>query len=75
LRKIVQPVVVGTVVGLTAVWWVSTAFQSKVAEISTGGTHAYSVAAALMIGTAVAAGWLPARRAARVDPAIVLREP
>jgi putative ABC transport system permease protein len=35
---------------------------------------AFGGVAALLICTGVAAAWLPARRAARVDPAIVLRQ-
>ncbi|HEY8548315.1 MAG TPA: hypothetical protein VIL35_00050 [Vicinamibacterales bacterium] len=34
----------------------------------------FATAAVALAATAVFAGWLPARRAARVDPARVLRE-
>jgi putative ABC transport system permease protein len=31
-------------------------------------------AAAMLVGIATVAGWIPARRASRIDPARVLRE-
>jgi ABC-type antimicrobial peptide transport system permease subunit len=41
--------------------------------VSTLDPTSYGAAAALLLATTFAAGWLPAWRAGRLDPAIVLR--
>src|SRR5690606_3070010 len=73
LRGVVQPVIVGTVLGLAAAWWLAQFLQAFVFEVDARDPWTATLVAAMLVLTAVLAGWLPARRAARTDPAIVLR--
>jgi ABC-type lipoprotein release transport system permease subunit len=43
-------------------------------EIEPGDPQTFAAAAAVLLVTALVAAWIPARRAARVDPAFVLRQ-
>jgi len=63
-------VVAGSVVSLWAVSFVG----SLLFEIDARDPATFAGAAALLVGVAAAAGWIPARRASRIDPAQVLRE-
>jgi putative ABC transport system permease protein len=66
-------VVVGLATGLVGAWVVSGVLASQLYGISAQDPITY-VAVALLLGmVALAATWLPARRATRVDPMISLR--
>jgi putative ABC transport system permease protein len=66
-------VVVGLAAGLVGAWVVSRVLASQLYGISAQDPVTY-VAVALLLGmVALAATWLPARRATRVDPMISLR--
>jgi len=76
-RLVIAPVVrfvglgaaVGVVCALTAAGWI----RSQLFGVTPTDPWTYVVAAALILATAVAAAWAPARAAARVDPAVTLR--
>jgi ABC-type antimicrobial peptide transport system permease subunit len=67
------PVLVGVAGGLGAAYYASRVVQSFLFETTPHDPVTFAVVAALMAVTALAAAWLPARRAARVDPVAVLR--
>lgn len=75
IRESAKPVLFGTAIGLVFAWWASAVFQSLLYRIDSQGPELYVVVAVTLLVTAVAAAWLPARRAARTDPAVVLRSP
>jgi predicted permease len=67
------PVLVGVAGGLGAAFYASRVVQSCLFETTPHDPVTFAVVAALMAITALVAAWLPARRAARVDPVAVLR--
>jgi ABC-type antimicrobial peptide transport system permease subunit len=73
VRESLQPVVVGFVCGLGLAWFVTSIFGSVLYGIGTHDPTALIGAAAVMLGTAALAAWLPARKATGVDPASSLK--
>lgn len=73
LREAVWPVVFGSAAGLTGAWWTARFLQAFLYKVEARDPWAYAFVALVLLGTAVLAAWLPARRASRVDPAVVLR--
>ena len=73
LRGAQVPLAIGIAVGVPVAWVASRAIESMLFGLK--GTDTAAIGAALVILVAVAhfAAWLPARRAARVDPLIALR--
>ena len=66
-------VVAGAVLGLTVAAILSQAIVSQLYGVEPTDPATYAVVAALMVITAIAATWWPARRASRVDPSVTLR--
>jgi putative ABC transport system permease protein len=66
-------VVGGLVMGLAAAAIASRWIGAHVPGADTGAMWPFAVAAPVMLVVALAACWLPARRASRIDPAAVLR--
>jgi ABC-type antimicrobial peptide transport system permease subunit len=64
---------VGVVVGLAGAWGVSRVLASLLYGVSPTDPLTYAGTAALLGGVALLASWLPARRAASVDPTEALR--
>jgi hypothetical protein len=73
LRQAVWPVASGVVVGLLAAWLTIGVLAGLVFAVTPRDPLAFAGAALLMIASAMAASWLPARRAAHVDPILALR--
>ena len=67
-------VAVGTVLGGTAALWASRLVASSLYGAGAADPLAYVGAAALLVGVAAVANAVPARRAARVDPMVALRQ-
>jgi putative ABC transport system permease protein len=63
----------GIAVGLAASLYLTRFLQSLLFGIKTTDALAFAGAAAVLLGVALLAGYLPARRASRIDPAAVLR--
>jgi putative ABC transport system permease protein len=63
----------GTGVGVVAGWAALRILQSQFDGVSVGDARAAVVAVAVVGAAMLTASWLPARRAARLDPADVLR--
>jgi putative ABC transport system permease protein len=63
----------GCVIGLAGAWWVARLLQSIVPALPPSEPLMAAGIALLLLATALLASWLPARRAARVDPMVALR--
>jgi predicted permease len=68
-----RPVVGGVGAGLIFSFWSAQFFQAFLHRVDGRDPWTYALVAVTLIATAVAAAWLPARRAASTDPATVLR--
>ncbi len=73
LRASVRAAAVGIVGGTVAAWTGSRLLEAFLYETSQSDPLAYGLGAALLMAVVVAAAWLPARRATRVDPVEALR--
>ncbi len=73
IKSVVRPVAIGIVAGMGMAWWLATFLQAFVFEVDARDPWTSGIVAALLLGSALVAAWLPARRAARTDPAAVLR--
>jgi predicted permease len=69
LRVVIVGVAIGLVVAFSAGRWLA----PLLFEVSPKDPLIYGSVAALLLGVAVAASWLPALRASRVDPSTALR--
>jgi putative ABC transport system permease protein len=72
-RQGLQFVMAGLAVGLLAAWALTRTMASLLIGISATDPLTYATAAILLSAVAVAACWIPARRALRVDPMVALR--
>jgi hypothetical protein len=69
----IAPVAAGVGVGLLAAWWASSLLQAFLVDVRAHNPAWLALAAVTLMLTGMGAAWLPARRAARTDPAVVLR--
>jgi predicted permease len=67
------PVLIGLVCGVGLALGLSRAIASQLVNIKTTDPLTYLLVGSGLLGVAVVACWIPARRAARVDPMIALR--
>ncbi len=74
LRRVALLVGTGVVVGGVASLWAARFAGSLLYGLQPRDPWTLGAAAAVLAGVGALAGWLPARRASRVDPARVLRE-
>jgi putative ABC transport system permease protein len=72
-RRCLVSVSAGTVVGLLVFWMLRRTLTAMLYDTSTGDLRILAIAVAVLGVGAVLAAWIPARRAARVDPAVTLR--
>jgi ABC-type antimicrobial peptide transport system permease subunit len=73
LGETLRPVLLGSIVGLVAAYWAASFVQAFWYQVDARDLWTFALAAFVLVATALVAAWLPARRAARTDPAIVLR--
>jgi predicted permease len=73
VRAIVVPVVLGLVAGVAIAFGAAPLMQTFLFEVDARGIENYAAVAIVLVVVAGVAAWLPARRAARTDPATVLR--
>jgi ABC-type antimicrobial peptide transport system permease subunit len=66
-------ILVGLVTGLGAAWAATRILASQLYEISSTDPPTFALIALLVTGATLLACYLPARRAAKVDPMIALR--
>lgn len=64
---------VGVPIGLAAAYSLSTFLKGQLYEVSTLDPSAFIAATAVISAITMLAAWIPARRAARVDPMVALR--
>jgi predicted permease len=74
LGRAVVHVVLGVAAGAGLSLWASRFVESLLYGLEPGDPITIAAAAALLVAVALLAAYLPARRAARIDPAKVLRE-
>jgi predicted permease len=70
----VRPMALGIAAGCLMTWWAATFLQAFLFEVDARDPWTYLLVGAVLLATAMLATWIPARRAARTDPAAVLRE-
>ena len=72
-REALRVAVAGTAVGLIAALWVSGLLEALLFEVTTFDPVVALASAALLIAATLAASYLPARRAGRVNPIAALK--
>jgi ABC-type antimicrobial peptide transport system permease subunit len=73
LREALLMVIVGLAVGLPMIWAVTRLASTLLFGLTPTDPVSLLLAALLMTAVAMTAGYLPARRATRVDPMVALR--
>jgi putative ABC transport system permease protein len=73
IRQGIQLGLAGIVLGLAGGWALTRYLATLLFETTPRDAVTFASASVILLGIAVLASWLPARRAARVDPAIALR--
>jgi ABC-type antimicrobial peptide transport system permease subunit len=73
IREALQPVVAGTIVGAGVALWAASALEKFLYGVDARDPATLAFVVAVLLGSALAAAWIPASRASRVDPATVLR--
>jgi predicted permease len=74
LKQGLTVAVAGVILGLAAAFGLTRVMESILYEVSTTDPLTFVVAPVLLLGVSALATWLPARRAARVDPVRSLKE-
>jgi ABC-type antimicrobial peptide transport system permease subunit len=73
LRQVGKMTIVGGVIGLTAAWWLARLAQSLLYRMEGADPAVLASAAGALALVALAAGFIPALRASRVEPMRALR--
>jgi putative ABC transport system permease protein len=74
LRRGVALAGIGVVIGLGGAWAATRAMTTLLYGVTPTDPVTYAAVPAILIAVALVACWIPARRAARLDPAMVLRQ-
>jgi putative ABC transport system permease protein len=64
---------IGVVIGAAVAYWASKWVASLLFSVSPRDPAVFALVATTLIGVAIVASWIPARRASRVDPNVALR--
>jgi putative ABC transport system permease protein len=67
-------IVAGLALGLAGSWWAARFVAPLLFQVEARDLMTFSGTAAVLVAIGMLAAWVPARRAARLDPATVLRE-
>jgi ABC-type antimicrobial peptide transport system permease subunit len=68
-----KPVALGVLAGLAVAYRAAEFAQALVHQVDARDPWTMAIVSAVLVVTAAGAAWLPARRAARVDPIVTLR--
>jgi len=63
----------GLALGIPAAWWLSRGFTALLFRVTPADVSVYVGVSTLLVAVGFLAAWIPARRAARIDPIISLR--
>jgi putative ABC transport system permease protein len=74
LRQALALTAIGLVVGAVGALAVTSLIRQQLFEVSPTNPLTYAAIAALLLGTALVASYVPARRATRIDPVSALRQ-
>jgi ABC-type antimicrobial peptide transport system permease subunit len=74
LRRGLSVALVGLVVGLAGAWWLTGLMESLLFGVAARDPVTFVVVPLILLAVAVTASWIPAHRATRVNPIVVLRE-
>jgi predicted permease len=72
-RQTVTPVLVGLIAGLCGTYWAASFVQSFLFQVDARDPTTLTIVVIALLASTALAAWLPARRAAHLDPAAVLR--
>jgi ABC-type antimicrobial peptide transport system permease subunit len=73
LRRAWRHLLAGLGLGIPVAWWLSRGLTALLFQVTPADVSVYLSVSALLITVGLVAAWLPARRAARIDPIICLR--
>lgn len=73
LRRVVLLVVAGVAIGSAASYWASRLVATLIFGVETRDPATFFGAMVVLVLVGLVAGWLPARRASRIDPVAVIR--
>jgi putative ABC transport system permease protein len=73
LRRALLLVGAGLVIGAAGAWYLSAGARVFLYSLEPTDPRAYAAAALALATASLVASWIPARRAARVDPVVALR--
>ena len=73
-RRVGVLIVAGLALGLAGSWWAARFIAPLLFKVESRDPATFAGTAAVLVAVGVLAAWVPARRAARLDPATVLRE-
>jgi putative ABC transport system permease protein len=73
-RRVGVLIVAGLALGLAGGWWAARFVAPLLFQVEARDPTTFSGTAAVLIAVGMLSAWVPARRAARLDPATVLRE-
>jgi ABC-type antimicrobial peptide transport system permease subunit len=73
LGRVFLPLAAGVVIGAVVSLWASSFVASLLYDVKPRDPATFGGGVVILAGVAFVAGWLPARRAARIDPMRVLR--
>jgi predicted permease len=73
-RRVGVLIVAGLALGLAGSWWAARFVAPLLFQVEARDPVTFSGTAAVLVAVGVLAAWVPARHAARLDPATVLRE-
>jgi predicted permease len=74
MGRVVMLVAIGVLIGSAATWWLSRFVGGLLFGLTPRDPASFVAGAAILVAVGLVAGWVPARRAAGVDPGGVLRE-